>query len=103
MRAATRRPANLGPAEAIAPAAALGLFLGEPTAPATARRVAPGYPADLVLLRCPPEEAARSLASDLVAAPFVAEFSCWQRPADLVAATFVGGEVVYARNTLRGP
>ena len=94
MRAATRRPANLGPAEAIAPVAALGLFLGEPAAPATPRRVAPGYPADLALLRCPPEEVARSLASDLVAAPFVA---------DMVAATFVGGEVVYARNTLRGP
>jgi predicted amidohydrolase YtcJ len=85
IRAATRRPANLGPAEAIAPAAALGLFLGEPTAPATPRRIAPGSPADLVLLRCPPEEAARSLASDLV------------------AATFVDGRLAYARNALRDP
>jgi predicted amidohydrolase YtcJ len=79
MRAATRRRADLGPAEAIAPAAALGLFLGEPAAPAVPRLVAPGAPADLVLLRCPPEEAARSLASDLV------------------AVTFVGGRLAYAR------
>ena len=79
MRAATRRPSGLGPDEAIPPARALGLFLGEPAAPATPRRVAPGRPADLVLLRCPPDEAARSLA------------------ADLVAATFVAGELVYTR------
>jgi predicted amidohydrolase YtcJ len=103
MRAATRRPANLGPAEAIAPAAALGLFLGEPAAPATPRRVAPGYPADLVLLRCSPEEAARSLASDLVAAPFAADPVAAPFVADPVAATFVGGELVYARKALRGP
>jgi predicted amidohydrolase YtcJ len=82
MRAATRRPANLGPAEAIAPAAALGLFLGEPAAPATPRRIAPGSPADLVLLRCPPEEAVRSLAGDLV------------------AATFIDGRLAYSRNAL---
>lgn len=79
MRAATRRPADLGPAEAIAPDRALGLFVGEPGAPATPRRIAPGCPADLVLLRCPPDEAARSLASDLV------------------AVTLVDGEVVYVR------
>ena len=30
MRAATRRPANLGPGEAVAPATAIRLFLGEP-------------------------------------------------------------------------
>ena len=79
MRAATARPGNLGPDEAIAPERALALFLGEPAAPATPRRVAPGSPADLVLLRCPPPEAARSL------------------DAGLVAATFVAGELVYAR------
>jgi len=84
MRAATRRTSGLGPDEAIPPARALGLFLGEPAAPATPRRVAPGRPADLVLLRCPPDEAARSLA------------------ADLVAATFVAGELVYTRPG-RGP
>jgi len=71
MRAATRRPENLGPAEAIPPALALGLFLGEPAAPATPRRIAPGSPANLALLRCAPEDAARSLTSDLVAATFV--------------------------------
>ena len=79
LRAATRRPANLGPGEAIAPAMALRLFLGEPAAPGTPRLVAPGYPADLILLRSPPAEAARSLASNLV------------------AATFVGGQQVYRR------
>jgi hypothetical protein len=36
------------------------------------RLVAPGHPGDLILLRCPPREAARSLASDLVAVTFVA-------------------------------
>jgi hypothetical protein len=79
MRAATRRPADLGPGEAVAPATAIRLFLGEPTAPGVPRLVASGYPADLMLLRCPPREAARSLASDLV------------------AATFVGGGQVYRR------
>jgi predicted amidohydrolase YtcJ len=79
MRAATVRPENLGPDEAISPERALGLFLGEPAAPATPRRVAPGAPADLVLLRCPPEEAVRSLDSGLV------------------TATFIAGDLVYAR------
>jgi predicted amidohydrolase YtcJ len=83
IRAATRRPANLGPDEAIGPAAALGLFLGEPAAPATPRRIVPGSAADLVLLRCPPPEAARTLASDLV------------------AATFIDGRLAYGRNALR--
>ncbi len=83
MRAATRRPRGLRPGEAIEPARALGLFLGEPAAPATQRRVAPGLPADLVLLRCPPEEA--------VGAP----------GSDLVAATFVGGNLVYPAGRLR--
>ncbi len=72
MRAATRRPANLGPGEAVPPGTAIRLFLGEPAAPGVPRLVAPGYPGDLILLRCPPAEAARSLASDLVAATFVA-------------------------------
>jgi predicted amidohydrolase YtcJ len=69
MRAATRRLGlDLGPREAIGAAAALRLFLGDPAAPATPRVIAPGYPADLVVLRAGPAEAARSLASDLVAA-----------------------------------
>jgi predicted amidohydrolase YtcJ len=81
MRSAVRRPANLGPGEALAPATALRLFLGDPAAPGVPRLVAPGYPADLILLRCPPAQAARSLASDLV------------------AATFVGGDPVYRRGS----
>ena len=71
MRAATRRPADLGPGEAVTPATAIRLFLGDPAAPGVPRLVAPGYPADLILLRCPPEQAARSLASDLVAVTLV--------------------------------
>jgi predicted amidohydrolase YtcJ len=71
IRAATLRPAELGPDEAVDPQTAIRLFLGSPTAPARPRAVAPGVPADLVLLRCPPAEAFRSLASDLVAATFV--------------------------------
>ncbi|MCW2894871.1 MAG: hypothetical protein JWO75_4360 [Actinomycetia bacterium] len=78
MRAAAWRP-DLGPDEAISAAAAIGLFLGDPVFPGTPRVIAPGHPADLVLLRVPPAEAARSLASDLV------------------AATFVGGDLVYMR------
>jgi len=80
MRAATRRPANLGPSEEISARQALRLFLGQPGAPAVPRAVAPGQPADLVLLRVPPGEALRSLASDLV------------------AVTFIGGAPVYGRN-----
>jgi predicted amidohydrolase YtcJ len=78
MRAAACRP-DLGPDEAISASAAIGLFLGDPGFPGTPRVVAPGHPADLVVLRVPPAEAARSLASDLV------------------AATFVGGDPVYLR------
>ena len=78
MRAAACRP-DLGPDEAISATAAIGLFLGDPGFPATPRVVAPGHPADLVVLRVPPAEAARSLASDLV------------------AATFVDGDLVYLR------
>jgi predicted amidohydrolase YtcJ len=79
LRAAVSRPANLGPGEAVDPAAAIRLFLGEPAAPGVPRLVAPGYPADLILLRCPPAEAARSLASDLVAATFVAGQQVYRR------------------------
>lgn len=80
MRAAVRRPPLFRPEEAVPPARALALFLGEPAAPGTLRRVAPGHPSDLVLLRAGPMEALDSLASDMV------------------AATFVGGEVIYARD-----
>jgi predicted amidohydrolase YtcJ len=77
MRAATRRPPGLGPGEAVDPVTAIGLFLGSPTAPAVPRVIGPGARADLALLRCPPREAVRSLASDLV------------------AVTIIDGEVVY--------
>jgi predicted amidohydrolase YtcJ len=80
MRAAVRRPALFAADEAVAPARALALFLGEPAAPATQRLVAPGRPADLALLRAGPLEALRSLGSDLV------------------AVTFIGGELAYARD-----
>jgi predicted amidohydrolase YtcJ len=72
MRAAVRRPADLGPGEAVGPVTAIRLFLGQPAAPGVDRLVATGHPADVILLRCPPGEAVRSLASDLVAATFVA-------------------------------
>ena len=71
MRAATRRPAVLGPGEAVAPETAIGLFLGSPSTPGEPRSLAPGAAADLVLLRCPPREAAGSLASDLVAVTII--------------------------------
>jgi predicted amidohydrolase YtcJ len=71
MRAATRRPFGLGPGEAVAHETAIGLFLGSPSTPGEPRLVAPGGAADLVLLRCPPREAAGSLGSDLVAVTII--------------------------------
>ena len=79
MRAAVRRPAPFRADEAVSPARALALFLGEPAAPGCRRLVAPGRPADLALLRAGPLEVLDSLASDLV------------------AATFIGGELGYTR------
>ncbi len=80
MRAAVHRPAMFAADEAVSPAQSLALFLGEPAAPATQRLVAPGRPADLALLRAGPLDVLRSLGSDLV------------------AATFIGGELAYARS-----
>jgi hypothetical protein len=82
IQAATRRPPGLGPGEAIPPSRAIGLFLGRPEAPAVPRRIAPGQPADLTLLRVPPGEAGQAPG------------------AELVAATIVGGEAVYRRAAL---
>jgi predicted amidohydrolase YtcJ len=79
MRAAVCRPGLLAADEAVSPARALALFLGEPAAPGAQRLVAPGHPADLALLRAGPLEVLHSLGSDLV------------------AATFIGGELAYAR------
>jgi hypothetical protein len=79
MRAAVHRPETFAAGETVSPARAIALYLGEPAAPGTRRLVAPGRPADLVLLRAGPLDVLRSLASDLV------------------AATFIGGELAYAR------
>jgi len=79
MRAAVCRPRLFRSGEAVSPARALALFLGEPAAPGTQRLVAPGRPADLALLRAGPLEVLHSLGSDLV------------------AATFIGGELAYDR------
>ncbi len=66
----------LGPAERLAPMAALSLFLGSAADPLMPRRVAVGAPADLCLLGLPLEAALRSPSSEHV------------------AVTLVGGEVV---------
>jgi predicted amidohydrolase YtcJ len=75
----TRRGAVIGPAERLAPADALGLFLGRADRPAAPRHVRPGAAADLCLLDVP-------LAAAL-AGP----------SADLVAMTVVAGEIVYRK------
>lgn len=65
----------------VSPVTALSLFFGRPQAPATPRQIAPGRPADLVLLRVPPATAVARLASgdphDLVAATFIAGHPAW--------------------------
>lgn len=66
MRAAVARGAD----EALPPRAALGLFLGEPGAPARERRVRVGEFADLCLLRTPLRDALGELCGDLVRATF---------------------------------
>lgn len=70
MRAAVSR--DLGPAERVDAATALGLFLGAPDAPATRRRVEPGAPADLCLLGVPLAVALEELDASNVRAAFVA-------------------------------
>jgi hypothetical protein len=42
--------------------------------------IAPGHPADLVVPRVPPAEAARSPGSGLVAATFIADDPVYLRP-----------------------
>jgi predicted amidohydrolase YtcJ len=81
IRAAAHRPSLFRAAEeAVSPAQAITLFLGEPSAPGSPRQVARGRPADLALLSAGPLDVLRSLT------------------ADLVTATFVRGEVIYARS-----
>lgn len=83
MRAAVfrRTPAGhvLGEAECVPASAALQMFLGDPGRPATPRRVEPGAAADLCILSTPPEATLAEL------------------DAAAVAATVIGGEVVYQR------
>ena len=69
---------SLGTAERVSPARALGLYLEDPAAPGRApRRVEPGAPADLCLLRTP--------RRDALAAP----------DAGLVRATLAAGRMVH--------
>lgn len=81
MRAAVRRAtaggAVLGADECIPARRALMMFLGRPDEPSWARTVAPGQPGDLCLLSVRPETALQRL------------------DAEMVAATVVGGQLVY--------
>ncbi|MBU9762413.1 amidohydrolase family protein [Mycobacterium sp. TNTM28] len=83
MRAAVHRRSPrgvvLGPAEQISGDRALQLFFGSATAPARPRRVAAGELGDLCLLAASPQRVLEAL------------------DADLVAATIVGGTVVFER------
>ncbi|WKG03792.1 amidohydrolase family protein [Mycolicibacterium sp. HK-90] len=83
MRAAVHRRTPegvvLNPAERISGRRALTLFLGRADAPASARRVVPGQPGDLCVLAASPQRVVDAL------------------DADLVAATVVGGVVVFQR------
>jgi predicted amidohydrolase YtcJ len=68
----------LGAAEAVDPARALGLYLGEAADPGgPPRRVAPGVRADLCLLKAPLREALAAPSADLVAATFVGGRRIW--------------------------
>ncbi|MBO0866586.1 MAG: amidohydrolase family protein [Mycobacterium sp.] len=82
MRAAVHRTtasgAVLGARECIPARRALMMFLGWPEQPTRARTVEPGQPGDLCLLSVPPEPALEQL------------------DADMVAATIIGGQIVYA-------
>lgn len=81
MRAAVyrRTPSGraLGAGERISPLEAVTMFLGHADDPARPRRVAPGEPGDLCVLSLPPAAALAGLGSDMV------------------AATVIGGELVY--------
>jgi predicted amidohydrolase YtcJ len=81
MRAAvhrtTLRGAVLNVDECVSARTALTMFLGWPDRPGQARSVAPGQPGDLCVLNEPPETALAEL------------------DAGMVAATIIGGELVY--------
>jgi predicted amidohydrolase YtcJ len=85
MRAAvdrrTRSGAPLGPDEAITPERALALFSAPLEAPGGApRRIEPGVPADLCLLRLPWREAREQLSRELVAASVIGGRVVWRAP-----------------------
>jgi predicted amidohydrolase YtcJ len=69
--AAVRAAVNRDATERLSAERALRLFLGRPCDPARHRRVAAGEPGDLCVLHVPPDEALRTLASDLVAATVI--------------------------------
>jgi predicted amidohydrolase YtcJ len=81
MRAAVHRMTAsgtvLGADECVPARRALMMFLGWPEQPARARTVTPGQPGDLCLLTMPPEAALAQL------------------DASVVAATVIGGQIVY--------
>ena len=81
MRAAVHRTtvsgAVLNPDECVSARTALTMFLGHPDRPGQPRSVAPGQPGDLCVLTEPPETALAEL------------------DAGMVAATVIGGELVY--------
>jgi predicted amidohydrolase YtcJ len=83
MRAAVHRTtpsgAVLNSTESVSARTALTMFLGEPDRPAHPRTVEPGQPGDLCVLAAPPVEVQSELDSDMV------------------AATIIGGEVVFGR------
>ncbi|MFZ1163720.1 amidohydrolase family protein [Mycobacterium sp.] len=82
MRAAVHRTAPsgavLGIDERVSARTALTMFLGRPEQPTQPRSVAPGEPGDLCVLNVPPETALAEL------------------DAGMVAATIIGGQLIYA-------
>ena len=81
MRAAVHRTTSSGAVlnadECVSARTALTMFLGRPDRPGQARSVAPGQPGDLCVLTEPPETVLAEL------------------DAGMVAATVIGGELVY--------
>ncbi|MGE5695904.1 MAG: amidohydrolase family protein [Candidatus Sericytochromatia bacterium] len=75
MRAAvTRATASghvIGPRERVDARQAVRMFVGAADHPAEPRRIEPGQPGDVCVLSVPPDEALRTLASDMVVATVV--------------------------------
>lgn len=85
----TLRGRLLGKAERVSPGVALGLFTGRADAPAARRRLLPGEPGDLCVVRLPDAESDFPRRSGL---PGRAE---WHRQIE-VLATIVAGHLVYS-------